>query len=168
MFKSKERAYLALQLKKIENSSNNKPKEFWEHINNLGPNKKATFPIPKSVTIDNKLITDQNIVINKCFVDFSNLYSSPLNDGDYDLCFYNKMLERLRTQELSMAVPLYIENEYINKNISYTEIQNIVKKLKNQKAVGMDLLPNEIIKSNSIQIFMFHFFSYCFEHRVVQ
>ena len=134
---------------------------------NLGPNKKATSHIPKSVTIDNKLITDQNIVINKWFVDFSNLYSGPQNDGDHDFRFYNKMIERLRTQELSMALPVYIENEYINKNISYTEIQNIVKQLKNQKAVGMDLLPNEIIKSNSIHIFMFHFFSYCFENGVV-
>ena len=167
MLKSKERAYLALQLQKIENSSNNNPKEFWGHINNLGPNKKATSHIPKSVTIDNKLITDQNIVINKWFVDFSNLYSGPQNDGDYDFRFYNKMIERLRTKELSMALPVYIENEYINNNISYTEIQNIVKQLKNQKAVGMDLLPNEIIKSNSIQIFMFHFFSYCFENGVV-
>ena len=65
-----------------------------------------------------------------------------------------------------MEVPGCDENIYLNKAISYDEIERVVKNLKLRKAVGIDKIPNEILKYKNIMIFMYRIFSYCFNHCV--
>ena len=53
-----------------------------------------------------------------------------------------------------MCEPGYKENTFLNESISFGEIKNIVKNLKLNKATGEDTIPNEILKSHNIMIFM--------------
>ena len=53
-----------------------------------------------------------------------------------------------------MEVPGYDENIYLNKAISYDEIERVVKNLKLRKAVGIDKIPNEILKYQNNDIYV--------------
>ena len=67
-----------------------------------------------------------------------------------------------------MCEPGYKENTFLNESISFGEIKNIVKNLKLNKATGEDTIPNEILKSHNIMIFMIvYLFAHFFEYGIV-
>ena len=45
----------------------------------------------------------------------------------------------------------YEENIYLNSSISFDELENVVKNLK-KKAVGIDSIPYEMLKSHSVML----------------
>ena len=47
------------------------------------------------------------------------------------------------------------------------ELLSSQAKLKNQKAVGIDLIPNEILKSDKISELLLHFVNFCFMNAIV-
>ena len=47
----------------------------------------------------------------------------------------------------------YKSNQILNTSISFAEIKNIAFRLKNKKAAGIDLVPNEILKCDNILFF---------------
>ncbi len=53
----------------------------------------------------------------------------------------------------NMAYELYVFNEFINHDITYEELSTIISRLKNNKAVCIDGIPNEILKYNGINVF---------------
>ncbi len=62
-----------------------------------------------------------------------------------------------------MLDPLYNENYILNKNFTLLEISKLINKLKNKKAVGIDKIPNEILKNKNIHIVLKEFFQLCFD-----
>jgi hypothetical protein len=61
----------------------------------------------------------------------------------------------------------YVGNEYLNANITYDEVNMIVKRLKNCKAVGIDKIPNEVLKNDSIIIILCQLLNLCFKTSLV-
>ena len=106
---------------------------------------------------------DPAIVKQKWFDDFSSLYKPPhMNDVGIVTSHYNKMQSILSFREDSMSREGYEENEMLNSDISYDEIEKIVKGLKNNKAVGIDNIPNEVLKNKDVMIMMYRLFIFCF------
>ncbi len=83
--------------------------------------------------------------------------------GDYDDMFRENILNMKDHKERSMQDPLYNANTNLNKPISLEEIKKVVSKAKNGKAVGMDNIPNEILKCQPITGALHALFQLCFD-----
>ena len=68
--KSAERNYNIQLLNNLETLQTNHPKEFWNKIRNLGPQKQN---VPEKVEINNELFENSDIVLDKWASDFENL-----------------------------------------------------------------------------------------------
>ena len=49
-------------------------------------------------------------------------------------------------------------NTFLNDEVSYDEIERVVKVLKSNKSVGPDAIPNEILKHNDVKLLLFDLF----------
>ena len=164
--RSKERLFYKNKLQSLEYLSKGNQKEFWDRINNLGPGKKRNNVIPNTVIYNNSLSCELNIVRNKWFLDFKNLYAGP-KQHIRGLHFEKNILTILQIREQQMKDEKYEENIYLNSSISFDELENVVKNLKKKKAVGIDSIPYEMLKSHSVLLFIYRLFTYCFYNGVV-
>ena len=55
----------------------------------------------------------------------------------------------------------YKPNTFLNDEVSYDEIERVVKVLKLNKSVGPDAIPNEILKHNDVKLLQFDLFRLC-------
>ncbi len=100
-------------------------------------------------------------VLFKWKTDYENLYKT--DDSQFDNNFYREILELLRNAENRMNDPLYIPNATLNKNIGADEVDFILNKLKNNKAPGIDKIPNEVLKSNAVKNCLLKLYRYYFD-----
>ncbi len=155
-----ERDYHKMQQNRIESVCTDDPKRFWEYIKRLGPRSKNFIP-EEVYNEDGDIITDFNFVLNKWKEDYEKLYKPTCDTFDNN--FYSDVLELLRIAEDRMADPLYIENPDLNGNITKQEVDIVVNGLKNRKAVGIDKIPNEVLKADSLKNCLHTFFQYYFD-----
>ncbi len=155
-----ERTYNRHVQENIESICTENPKQFWNYIKKLGP--QFNSEIPEEVYDDDgNLVTDLDIVFDKWKKDYENLYKP--NNENFNESFYREIIDLLRTAENRMKDPLYVPNQYLNKNISTDEVNNIIDKLKNRKAPGLDNIPNEVLKSAAIKNCLRKLFQYYFD-----
>ena len=89
--------------------------------------------------------------------DFESIYNVPENLG-FDNTFYQ---EKVKEKE-------YIENHMtetntaVNNEIAYDEIENIVKKLQDKKAVDFDKIPNEVLNHHDVIMSLWKLFNQYF------
>ena len=143
MLKVAERSYHREIVNNIEETCTNNPREFWKFIKKLGPRNSTKIPLAVYDS-DGQLNTDINYVLNKWRTDFSDLLNRPsetTNDA-----FYVKCMEEKDNIEKNMQNC----NSELNEDIGLGELKKIVKKLKNNKASGIDNIPNEVLKSEFI------------------
>ena len=62
-----------------------------------------------------------------------------------------------------MHDPLYVPNAVLNRQISLNEVSNVIDRLKNNKAPGIDLIPNEVLKCDSVKKCLVNFFQFYFD-----
>ncbi len=62
-----------------------------------------------------------------------------------------------------MIDPLYNANPVLNKNISLDEVNFVIDRIKNNKAPGIDKIPNEILRSECVKKCLLAFFQYYFD-----
>jgi hypothetical protein len=58
-------------------------------------------------------------------------------------------------------------NEMLNEPLTMAELIRAVTKLKRNKAVGFDKIPNEVLKQNNIRLLLYGLFSTCFNYSMV-
>ena len=166
----KEKQFNRSKVLIIDSYSKNNHKLFWDQIHKLGPNSKKMQKVLNVVRINAHLTSDKDQVKQKWFSDFAMLYTGPsvgLNQCSVDNIFYEDILHRIRAREYFMECDGYVENEFLNVDISFDEILKIVKALKLKKSVGYDKVPNECLNYYNITLFMYHFFKLCFDNSVV-
>ena len=145
---------------KIENICTENPTQFWNYIKKLGP--QFNNKIPEEVYDEHGNIkTDLDEVLRKWKLDYENLYK-PVNDS-FDDTFYNEILQLLRNAENRMNDPLYVPNAFLNKNFDANEIDQVIDRLKNRKAPGIDNIPNEVLKCAAIKNYLLKLFQYYFD-----
>ena len=141
---SKEKQFNRSKVLIIDSYSKNNHKLFWDQIHKLGPNSKKMQKVPNVVRINANLTSDKDQVKQKWFSDFTMLYTGPsvgLNQCSVHNVFYEDILHRIRDREYFMECDGYVENEFLNVDISFDEILKIVKALKLKKSVRYDKVP---------------------------
>ena len=159
-----ERAYNRTLALDIEDINTNNPKAFWEHISKLGPSKRKEIPL-KVYDSDGHFQEDIASVKEKWKSDFSGLYNKPASDDNrYDQEFYSSILrENVHFHE---HLNYQIEGD-MDLPFSLDDLFKVQTKLKNNKAMGLDLIPNEILKLSRISVLLLEFFNMCFSTATV-
>ena len=62
-----------------------------------------------------------------------------------------------------MIDPLYVPNTVLNRNISLDEINFVINHIKNNKAPGIDKIPNEVLRTECVKKCLLGFFKYHFD-----
>ena len=80
---------------------------------------------------------------------------------------YRELIDRKCTLENNMSQPDYTSNVSINGVITFHEIDKVISRLKAKKAVGLDLIPNEVLKFPDVKNALLSFFNKCFSLSIV-
>ena len=155
-----ERKFYREKVLKLEELNSKNPREFWEQIRKIGLSKSCE--IPMTVKLEDSICSDEEVVLNKWHDDFHNLLNIPEN-SNFDDVFKNNIVYHKEEIESQMKSNNYRPNEYLNAPIELYEIENMVTKLKSQKAVGIDKIPNEILKNPKILEHLHKLFQALFE-----
>ena len=112
----------------------------------------------KIILSDNVVSTDLNKVKEHWRSEFSLLYNNDnennnLNRG-FDQSFYEEATSVKEDMEREALNIVNGGNEFINSNIEYHEVEHVIDKLKSKKSVGIDGIPNEVLKQPSVKIIL--------------
>ena len=157
LLRNTERKYNRQKITDIEKICTGSPTSFWKCIKHLGPSNKHR--IPSQVNVNGIVHNDLTTVLKMWKEEFSNLYKSSTAPGQ--ALFYEECKSVVTNQENLMLNPGYVENDYINIEITETEVCNVIKKLKRKKACGIDGVPNEMLKNDKVMKFLVIFFNKC-------
>lgn len=127
----------------IERFNTEDHKSFWTEIQNLGPRKSTSIPM-SVYKADGSITCDKGEVLGKWETDFNTLYNNSNDNNEFDTSFYQSILEKKQELELNLD-----ENKFpeLNCDISLLEVEKLIKKAKSGKAVGLEGIPNEVLKN---------------------
>ena len=107
---------------------------------------------------NNTLSDDSDIVLQKWRDDFQGLYDIP--DTETDVFDNGFLLEKLHEKNMLETVYHAVDHsdspngygyDYLNMPFSLEELIKVCGKIKNGKSVGPDLLPNEVLTTESVR-----------------
>ena len=109
--------------------------------------------------------TSYNIqdVLNKWKHDFSVMYNYDAESGDVS----QELLNQKAMKETEIIQNGYKWNTFLNSGLSYDELEKVISKLKNNKAIGCDGIPNKVLYNYDVTITLFRFFSIVFESGII-
>ena len=157
-----KRLYLRSERETIAQLNTEDPKAFWDKIKHMGPSKDNKIPMEIPAD-DLETITDVNLVLKQWQNDFENLYNRVNSDGANEE-FLKEVMSFKETfeREHPLDDPISDNNILFNSVITIEEVHRAIFKAKNNKAIGIDELPNEVFKNpNSIRLWQ-SFFNECF------
>ena len=108
------------------------------------------------------MTANKNEVLNKWQEDFSNLYSIPDNVKYDDVFKRQKVYEKSLLEKASLII-----NDFINKPISFQEVEQITNSLKLNKACGFDGIPNEVVKNKDVVLYLWKLFNILFDDSLI-
>lgn len=159
--RKQERAYyrgIAIEIDKVETSD---PRQFWKYIQSLGPKRHHEIPMKVYIDEDNNIATDVKTVLQKWKNDFACLYNKP-GVEDEQTSSYNSLLNLKLNLEHDTEQLNHTDKEAINGTITYDELHKVISKLKQNKATGLDEIPNEVLKYEDIEWVLLIYFNKCF------
>ena len=77
------------------------------------------------------------------------------------------IIQKKATKETEIMQNGYKCNTFLNSGLSYDKLEKIILKLKNNKAIGCDGIPNEVLCNYDVTITLFRFFSIVFESGII-
>ncbi len=120
----------------------NNPREFWNKLNNLGPRKKTQIPM-EVYDSEGNITNNTNTVLNTWKSEFNELYKGYKN-SEFDTNIY----EYIQAEEAKLESACITMNKgNINQIISIKEVCKVLNNMRNNKAVGIDNLPYEVLKN---------------------
>ena len=161
--RSCQRKYRKKKIDDIEYAYTDDPRKFWDHIKRLGPKKKPC--IPEVVRTTDGLSTDTNVILEEWRNTFDKLYNPKV--GSHDKPFYENALKYLSEYDTNTPPDNNLENDIINSVFTFDETVKAIRKLKLKKAVGVDFIPNEVIKSPGIYFIVYKLFAAVFDKGMV-
>lgn len=157
-----ERKYKRSIIDQIEESCTDNPRQFWEHLKRIGPRKKSKRTQGVYAEDGETIITDNDVVHERWRGDFETLLNN-LDTSQFDETFHNDIKTRVYLQEQNMNDPLYDGTVDINVDISFDEVKKVVTKSKANKSAGIDTIPYEVLKFNSVIQVLQQLFQVCFD-----
>ncbi len=159
-YRKAERRYLRERQEDIEHICTNDPKKFWQTLKSLGPNKKADIPL-EVYDDEGNICRNLNDVLKKWKSDFEKLYSQVPGDTEFDDVFYRQLRD---DTGFVNNVPT---KDGLNHDISASEVKKSVSQAKNNKSVGLDNLPNEILKNDTSINILTLLFNKIFDYQII-
>ena len=166
VLRNTERAYRRDLSIDIETACTDDPRKFWDHLRSLGPKRKQDTPF-EVYDEQGNVTLDPDIVCEKWSTDFSSLYNQRDTEAQFDNQFYDEILKHKRLLEENMLDPLYEENTSLNHTINRNEVEHAVFRAKNGKASGIDKIPYEVLKNQSIVDTLHSLFNLCFDTGII-
>ena len=131
----------------------------------MGPRKKKSIPL-EVYTDTGSVECNPLKVLSHWQNEFDKLLNTPVvKNRDENLQRY--ITEYITMKEASMMDPLYVQNQILNNNITREEVVQVLKNLKNGKAVGYDAIPNEILKCEDIVPVLVQLFQFSFDTGII-
>ena len=144
----------------IERVNTSDYREFWKMLKKLGPKHKDSIPW-EVYDNDGQINCNKDYVLNKWKNDYSALFND--NNDVYDDQFKTEVLNTKLHLERGMLDPLYTPNIALNQPLEINEVRKAVGLAKNGKAMGMDHVPNEVLKNDTVIKVLHAFFQLCFD-----
>lgn len=160
-----ERMYNREKLNVIERLNTNNPTEFWDHINKLGPRIRKDIPL-EVYNQDGDVCNDVDTVLRKWKSEYSNLL---INNGDpeFDEQFYRQCIVDKDVLEFNMSKEDYLSNIVLNRTIEMSELIKVLSKVKSGKAMGIDKIPNEVLKVDGLRALLLELFNLFFVKHII-
>lgn len=133
------------------------PRKFWDAVNKLGPGRKKT--VTCEALDDNGQVTREQRVVERLWhSEFSKLYGE-YPEGDFDDEHYSRIVgEELDTTG---------SDGVLNSVITEREVRNAINSVKNNKAAGLDGIPNEALRSTVCIGVLSKLFNLCFTNGIM-
>lgn len=161
-YERKHKLDLALNIDSVRDSD---PKQFWDQIKKLGPQRKSKFPT-ECYNDAGEVTSNSDTLKHTWERDFSLLYNPAINDA-FDADFKAHTLTHKQHLERNMLDPLYLSNVSLNYQITEEEIRKVVTKAKAGKSCGIDELPYEVLKFDRIIKVLHQMFMLFFESGII-
>ena len=165
-FRFFERKYRLEVCESIELLQTNDPKQFWEQLKSFGPRKRKGVPMEVYVG-ESEVSTDPDVVLNTWKSDFSKLYNNFEKPSLESARFKEQIKLNNSVREQNMLDPLFEGTDLLNCNISLGEVRAVVMKSKLGKSPGVDLLPNEVFKSDLVIEVLHKLFQLCLDSGMI-
>ena len=156
--KRKRRQFFRGQLLYMESCNSKNPNEFWKYIRKLGPTKRQE--IPCMVEEDGVIKTDKQSVLDKWRRDFESLY-------DLDSETFDKKYEIAKIHERPIKPMKIMQDCVANAPPSFNEVSDAIDSSKMKKAVGINMVANELLKHENAKTLVYEFLKGCFTNQVV-
>ncbi|KAL7374830.1 hypothetical protein ABVT39_007749 [Epinephelus coioides] len=158
-FKRRFRRGQALQLEQMQFSN---PQLFWREINRLAPQKSKLIPL-EIVMENGESSFEIEQVLKKWENDYSSLYACS-NDVLFNDQFLKETCKLKHDLERRMcnSHTVYHHSDMLNNEITLMEVQDAIDRAKVKKAVGVEELSNEVLKSPNLLTVLHPLFQTCF------
>ena len=146
-YRRAERQYKRGQMLDLEDLCTKNPKEFWAHLKKLGPRRADTIPM-EVYNDSHEIVCDSESVLNKWKDSFSELYNT--SNFKMEENEARQLKTNIMFSEQILLDPLYTDSEALNSDITESELKKVINSAKFKKAVGIDIIPNEILKCEKL------------------
>ena len=150
---------------------------FWDEISNLGPkNKKSSIP-HEVILSDGKISSNITEILQKWEADYKRLFEDVNLNNDTSNNFvsnvkatlnrwdeYRGLFTNMNTNSSNESNSI---NDDLNRDLTKEEIDIALRLAKNGKAVGIDNIPNEVLKCENIADILRVLYNKCFHHGMV-
>lgn len=154
------------QALRLDHLQSNNPQQFWLEINKLGPPR--IKKIPMEIILDNgETENKKEVVLGRWEKGFGDLFSGSHIPPGFDDTFLKEACAIKCSREIAMNHPVYCSNEFLNHDISLDEVKLTISKAKLNKAMGIEGIPNEALKSPHLLNTLYHLFKTCFNHIII-
>ena len=118
---------------------------------------------------DGNVICDKPYVLDKWKREFQTLFKeeSEIEPKAEEKIMKRMLNDSIYLHEFRMSDPLFDETTELNRNIDLQEVKNAVMKTKKRKAVGIDMLPNEVLKNDNVISILQKLFQLCLDTGIV-
>ena len=171
LLRNTERNYYRQKALEIEHINTSNPVEFWKCINSLGPKRKTSIPMQvytRDALGETDKTSDPEIVLNTWKRDFYNLYNMSTDvNSEIDDEFHSRVSASLPDiKEFELNNHDAVEFSY-NSLFTLDELQRVCNSLKLGKSVGIDNIPNEVLRHDGIRRLLLGLFNVCFVNNVI-
>ncbi|CAG2193097.1 unnamed protein product [Mytilus edulis] len=153
-FKTSRKTFDKQRKNRIQTLNTSNPKEFWREIKKLGPGRTKTV-IDSVILEDGSYSNDPNVILSRWKEEYSKLFSGNSEEINDEFIKQLKTLNEQWEEELCAAEAGADNIQHIsdmNEPVSLEETKTALRRAKNEKAVGIDNIPNEILKNDKLTV----------------
>jgi hypothetical protein len=156
-YRKAKRASMRQKEIEIENMVGKQGKEMWKSLDKIGPqiNSKG-MQIPEEVVYNGQINRERDKILGKWEADFRTLYQISDQGGYIDI---DLNVNGIKLNEINLNI--------LNSPVRKEEVVSMVKHARKNKAISVDLIPNEVIKNvNSIEM-LYEVYNCCFKNNII-